>query len=190
MADFNQAYKATLGHEGGYANDPNESGGETYKGISRVHHPNWSGWKRVDAAKEKAGFPRSLETDTALQTQVRTFYKRYYWDRIQGDHVPDQQIAEEIFDTGINIGLRRAVRFLQEAINLLDRKPPKDGIAIDGWLGDKTLKALRRNLKHEESNIFVMRLLNILQGNRYVEIMRQKPVQERFARGWLRRVQL
>ncbi|RYD50653.1 MAG: hypothetical protein EOP52_13405, partial [Sphingobacteriales bacterium] len=35
MADFLTAYKRTAVAEGGYANDPDDLGGETYKGIAR-----------------------------------------------------------------------------------------------------------------------------------------------------------
>jgi len=190
MADFEIAYDTVLRHEGGYVQDPNDPGGETYKGISRVHHPGWPGWERIDTARAGREFSRSLNNDTTLQGQVYAFYKEYYWDRMLGDDIPDQGIAMEVFDTGVNMGLRRAVRYLQEAINLLDRQLPEEGIAVDGWLGDKTIRALRRNLRMDESSEFVMRLVNILQGYRYIEIMRQQPGQERFARGWLRRVRL
>jgi lysozyme family protein len=35
MADFKQAYQLVLQNEGGYVNDPNDPGGETYKGVAR-----------------------------------------------------------------------------------------------------------------------------------------------------------
>lgn len=190
MADFETAYYTVLRHEGGYVHDPDDPGGETYRGISRVHHPGWPGWERIDRARTGAEFPGSLLDDLTLQEQVYGFYKEFYWDRMLGDDIPDQEVATEVFDTGVNMGLRRAVRYLQEAINLLDRKSPEEGIAVDGWLGDKTIKALRRNLRVDKSSEFVMLLVNILQGYRYIEIMRQQPGQERFARGWLRRVRL
>ncbi len=190
MADFEQAFSVVLGHEGGYANDPVDPGGETYKGIARVHHGGWGGWKRIDAARDERGFPDSLENDGVLQRQVRKFYKDHYWDRILGDRISDQDIAVEVFDTGINMGLRTVVRFLQESINLLDRGAPSDGVVVDGWLGEKTLSALEERLARDGTNAFVLRLMNILQGHRYVEIMRANPAQERFARGWLGRVPL
>lgn len=41
----------TLKHEGGYANHPADKGGETYRGITRKHNPEWSGWKYIDEVK-------------------------------------------------------------------------------------------------------------------------------------------
>ena len=51
MADFRTAYYLTMGHEGGYNNDPDDVGGETYKGIARNYHASWEGWKIVDMYK-------------------------------------------------------------------------------------------------------------------------------------------
>jgi lysozyme family protein len=34
----------TLRNEGYYVNDKDDSGGETYRGISRVNFPKWAGW--------------------------------------------------------------------------------------------------------------------------------------------------
>ncbi|KKK46716.1 hypothetical protein LCGC14_3162480, partial [marine sediment metagenome] len=38
MALFTEAYEITLQHEGGYSNDSDDVGGETYKGVSRRYH--------------------------------------------------------------------------------------------------------------------------------------------------------
>ena len=42
MAEFSEAFTQTAAHEGGYSNDPLDRGGETYRGIARVHHPDWA----------------------------------------------------------------------------------------------------------------------------------------------------
>ena len=54
MADFKEAFELTLAHEGGYVKDPDDRGGETYKGIARRYNPGWSGWARIDKAKKQA----------------------------------------------------------------------------------------------------------------------------------------
>lgn len=45
MANFKEAINKTLKFEGGYVNDPDDSGGETFLGISRVNNKSWKGWK-------------------------------------------------------------------------------------------------------------------------------------------------
>lgn len=52
MADFKTAYKKIEAAEGGYCFDPDDAGGETYKGISRRANPNWNGWISIDAIKK------------------------------------------------------------------------------------------------------------------------------------------
>ena len=188
MAEFNDAYAITSAHEGGYVNDPVDRGGETYRGIARVHHPDWRGWKRVDAQRGKEGFPKSLNADRTLQSNVRSFYKQAYWDRFQGDEIPDQAVANELYDTAVNMGVRRAVRFLQSSLNLLnrDQRDYKD-LIIDGWFGDKSLSTLGALLKKDRRSDALVKMMNIQQGARYVEIMTRDASQERFARGWIKR---
>ena len=51
MADFLISFKKTNINEGGFVDDPSDSGGMTYAGVSRKWFPNWEGWKIVDAHK-------------------------------------------------------------------------------------------------------------------------------------------
>lgn len=48
---FSHIIPSTLSHEGGYANHKNDKGGETYRGITRKHNPNWNGWAFIDNVK-------------------------------------------------------------------------------------------------------------------------------------------
>lgn len=188
MADFEPAYAITSAHEGGYVKDPVDRGGETYRGISRVHHPDWSGWARIDAQRRQSGFPGRLDRDRTLQDQVRAFYKQAYWDRFEGDAIPDQAVADELYDTAVNMGVRRAVRFLQSSLNLLNRdQRDYDDLIVDGWFGRKTLATLETLLSQDRGSAALVKLMNIQQGARYVEIMAADASQERFARGWIKR---
>jgi len=188
MAEFSEAYKITSAHEGGYVNDPVDRGGETYRGISRVYHPDWRGWKRIDKQRRKAGFPGSLAADRTLQANVKAFYKQAYWDRFQGDVIADQAVANELYDTAVNMGVRRAVRFLQSSLNLLNRNQRDyDDLIVDGWFGDKSLVALKVLLRKDRRSDALVKMMNIQQGARYVDIMARDASQERFARGWIKR---
>ena len=109
MAIFEIEYNKTMSHEGGYSHDPHDAGGETYKGVARRYHIGWSGWKIIDSMKQENGFPRSLDNNKELQFKVLSFYKQNFWDRFQGDNIQDQDIAGELFDTGVNMGIKRAV---------------------------------------------------------------------------------
>jgi lysozyme family protein len=192
MADFEHAYKITLEHEGGYVFDPDDAGGETYKGVARRYHPGWSGWERIDRIKQQVSNRRQLNKalaeDHQLQDQIRDFYKQHYWDRFQGDAISAQQLADELFDTGVNMGVHRAVRFLQEGLNLLNRNQKSyPDILEDGKSGPGTLGALNKYLAKDPPEQ-LLKIMNVLQGMHYIKYMRKSPSQEKYARGWLKRV--
>jgi len=190
VADFDQALAITLAHEGGYVKDPVDRGGETYKGVARRFNPDWPGWTRIDRAKRSRRFPKNLDRDTALQLEVATFYEQHYWAKFQGDALPDQGVANELFDSAVNLGVGRAVEFLQRGLNALNRNGALYAdLAVDGAFGPRSLAALRAYLKKDNA-VPLLTVLNVLQGMHYIEIMTQSPAQEKFARGWLRRVQL
>ena len=190
MADFLKAYTKTLGNEGEYSNDPVDVGGETYKGISRRYNPSWVGWEKIDTHKAiSSNFPSVLKDNVDLQNDVRDFYKAKYWDVNLLDNFNTQLIAEELFDTGVNMGVGRAAEFLQKALNYLN----KNGVlyadlVVDGVIGNNTLKSLNACISYRGES-FVYKIMNILQGNHYLEFMSKSPIQEKFAYGWLDRVE-
>lgn len=192
MADFERAYLKTMGHEGGYVYDPDDAGGETYRGISRRFHPLWFGWRvinKIKAESENGRFSETPEINNLLQQAVSDFYKQFYWDRFQGNAIPDQALAEELFDTSVNMGIHRAVIFLQESLNLLNRNQKNySDIVEDGIFGPNTLKTLNVYLDLEGNNSrYLLKLMNTLQGTHYINYMKKHPEQEKYARGWLKR---
>ncbi len=97
---FEEALDHTLQFEGGYANDPADRGGETFRGISRVSHPDWPGWAEIDHYKRelarrdgisnwrsKANW-RKLDAVTAndrdLARLVAEFYRKKFWKPFDG----------------------------------------------------------------------------------------------------------
>ena len=188
MANFLEAYNITLGHEGGYSNDPDDVGGETYKGIARRYHPSWRGWSIIDNYKNQPGFPNNAYNDTNLDLSVKDFYKANYWDVNLLDEFRSQIIANEMFDTGVNMGIGRAAKFLQKALNLLNKNQQVySDIAEDGAVGPNTLRALNACLSYRGDS-YLFKIMNLLQGNHYIEYMTKSPTQEKFAYGWLKRV--
>lgn len=190
MANFDKAFSLTMGHEGGYANNPLDTGGETYKGIARKHNPNWKGWIIIDQIKHNYGNTASLinkyaALDISLQNLVKSLYKSNYWDTVNLDKVNNQDIANTIFDVSVNMGYSVAARFLQEALNLCNKNGLSyPDILVDGKIGNITLNTL--NNKANEKAIF--NTINLLKGEKYIEIMRANKSQENFWASWLKRV--
>lgn len=184
MADFKTAYKITMTHEGGYANNPADTGGETWKGIARKKHPDWQGWQLIDKAKH-GDFPANLYSIPNLQNLVESFYKVKFWDYLKLDQVNNQKIANELFDTSVNMGQGIAALFLQRSLNVSNRNG-KDyaELQVDGNIGPVTIATLNNHPRPEQ----VLKLLNTLQGARYISICEANPSQEIFLNSWLSRV--
>lgn len=158
MANFEQALKKTLEHEGGYVNDPDDPGGETYKGIARKMHPNWEGWGII----AKRGL-KAPELDAA----VADFYRKEFW---KFDLVTSQLIAESIFDFGVNAGMSTSVRLAQRVLE----------IDADGVLGANTIKAI--NEANEEAFLAAYTVAKVY---RYVSICKNRPTSKKYLYGWL-----
>jgi len=176
-------------NEGKYSNDATDVGGETYCGISRRYHPSWDGWKIIDNYKNKPGFPNTAYKDDELASLVELFYKATFWDINLLDYFSSQKIANEMFDSSVNMGIGRVVKFLQRALNVLNKNGSLyPDLVEDGKVGSNTLKALNSYLEHKDES-FLYKVMNILQGMHYIEYMTKSPTQEKFAFGWLERVE-
>lgn len=193
-ADFEIAYGETELFEGGYVNDPDDKGGETHRGVARRFHPHWPGWKIIDDYKTKHpdDFIKRVNDDPKLVELSKQLYRAKYWAPILGDQISNQAIANKVFDTGVNQGVGTSVRYLQESLNLLNRNQKNyPDIKVDGSMGPATLKSLNRFLKLEKGRPdYLLKLLNLMQAWRYVSRMREDKTQQKFARGWLNRVNL
>lgn len=199
MADFEKAYDRTAKFEGGYVHDPEDAGGETYKGISRRFHASWAGWGFIDAEKAKhrdmstvearVAFEKALAEGESLQWTVRQFYKVEYWDKVNGDGTRDQALASELYDTAVNMGIHRAILFLQKSLNCLNRNGELwPDLVEDGLAGPATHAAVHAWDALETYPDVLLKMLNVLQGHHYMEYMRKSPTQEKYARGWFSRV--
>lgn len=140
MAKFEIAEAITGRNEGGYANNPADTGGETYAGIARNYWPKWEGWKIIDSFKQ-SGLKTATQinnaakvTRTPLHLLISQFYKQNFWDVNKLDHFNDQQLANTVYDFGVNSGTGRAAKFLQQTV----------GAIQDGKIGPQTLTLLNR----------------------------------------------
>jgi lysozyme family protein len=156
--------------EGGYVNDPSDSGGATNFGITEKVARAW-GFK---------GAMRNLPREMAFD-----IYAARYWDKVLADDMPDR-VAEEVVDTAVNMGAGRAGKFLQRALNVLNNggKSHPD-IAVDGAIGSRTIRALNAYLAKRDEQTLV-KALNCLQGAYYIELAERREKDQRFVYGWLK----
>lgn len=163
---LDQIIDATIKAEGGYVNDPADSGGATKYGIT----------ERVARANGYTGSMRDLPLQTA-----RDIYKREYAEK-PGFTVFPSEVAAELFDTGVNMGTGAATKFLQRAVNAL----AGSGITVDGKMGPATRNAVNTYLaSRSNASSILVKALNGLQCVRYIEIVEGNATQRRFINGWI-----
>lgn len=152
---FAQAFAATMQHEGGYADNPKDRGGETYMGIARNKHPRWLGWRVIDECLQH-GEPLSLSAE--LADMVRAFYHAEFWRPLRC-HLIDPvspEVAAELFEASVNCGPGNGVKFLQRALNALNsRETLYADLDVDGGMGPTTVRATLTCLIHRPPRLLV-----------------------------------
>lgn len=155
--------------EGGYVNDPSDSGGETNYGITVA----------TARAVGYAGPMRGMPLRVAFG-----IYAERYWDAIRADDLAElsEAVTEEVVDTAVNMGPGRAGEFLQRSLNVLTGGA---ALKVDGAIGPATIRALREYLAKRDEQTLV-KALNCLQGAFYIELAERREKDERFVYGWLK----
>ena len=118
MATFEIAVAVTLQHEGGLY-DPDESGGVTNFGIRSASHPELT--------------PDQIRNLT--RDQAAGIYRKQYWNPLY-EQIPEQRLANSIFDFGVTSGAHIAVQTIQGIIF------NRGNACLDGIFGPATIKAL------------------------------------------------
>ena len=170
MADFDKFFPKLLAHEGGFVNDPDDPGGATNKGITMKTFRSVS--------RPLLGIEPTLENLKALtDDQVKIIYKKEYWDKIRGDEISLQDLADIVFDFYVNAG-SKASELLQITLNLLG-----SSLKIDGAIGKNTLYTLRCT---DQLNVY----RRYKQGRieYYRKLVARNPRLRKFLNGWMNRV--
>lgn len=175
MKQLSQVIDEILRVEGGYVNDPNDSGGETNYGITVA----------VARANGYSGPMRDMPVDFA-----RRVYSDRYWfgpgfDRVA---VHSIAIAIELCDTGVNMGPAIAIQFLQRCLNAFNENTKNwADVTIDSKVGPGTLDALARFMtkRGQQGETVMLKALNCLQGARYIELAEKAAKNEAFVYGWI-----
>lgn len=152
-------------HEGGFADDPHDSGGATKFGITQNTLSKWRG-KMVYRDDVKA----------LTKKEASMIYKSEYYEKPKINLLP-VPLQGVVLDTAINSGPKRSIRMLQRSINDLG-----GALAVDGYIGPKTLEACENHSMKNIINIFCNRRIDF-----YNRIVRSNPSQKRFIKGWSKR---
>lgn len=165
-----------LAREGGYVNHPSDPGGATNFGITL----------NVARANGFVGDMRNLTRD-----QARDIYYREYIVKpgFLGIAEIDPAVAEEVIDSGVNAGQKRAALWFQQALNVLNRRGVDYvDIAEDGIIGRGSIaafQALRRKRGDSGARRLMLKALNGLQFMHYYGLAKGGTKFEDFMPGWV-----
>ena len=183
MSDlYIKAFEHTMQNEGGYADHPADRGGETFMGITRKNHPDWSGWENIDNLK-KSGHIDDAHKLPAMMAQAQSFYLEHYWKKVKADNF-DSELALVLFDTSVHSGVGRASKLLQKSVGYLI-----PNIAVDGKIGRLTIKAVVDFVGSRDIQTLI-KIYSILRGKFLLNIIARDKTQTVFLRNWMRRVGL
>lgn len=167
--------EGVVGREGGYSNNPADPGGETM----------WGWTKNAARAAGYAGEMRDMPRTWATAAYLRKYVQQPGFDKVAA---VSMRIAEELVDTGVNMGALTPAPWLQRCLNALNRQQ-KDyaDITADGVIGPATIGALTAFLKKRgaDGEKVLLRALNGLQLARYIDIVEHRPQSEEFLYGWI-----
>lgn len=171
---FDKEFDRVVIVEGGYSNNKDDRGGATKFGITEA----------VARANGYDGPMADLTMDWA-----RHIYKGQYWDTLRLDSVSaiSPEIAGEMFDTGINMGISIAGKFLQRGLNVSNEKGGLySNMTVDGQIGPVSVASLAGYIRKRGAKGVgvMMKMLNCQQGNRYIEIAEGREDNETFIFGW------
>lgn len=126
MADYKKLIPHILKWEGGFANDPADLGGATYRGVTLATY---------EAYCRKKGYPKPTveRLKNMPLTQWEEIFKTMYWDKWKADNIRSQSVANMLVDWLWGSGVY-AIKIPQRML----------GVTVDGIVGSKTIEAVNK----------------------------------------------
>jgi len=171
MDSIERMVREVLRREGGYVNHPADRGGPTNFGITQKTLSLYLG--RVAMISDV----KSLEVDVAAEIYEQNYYYK------PGVHKLPDPIRPFIFDSAVNHGPRRAIKFVQSVVNEVGRNP---SLSADGAMGPNTSSGAE--WAFAAMGEYFLAALIAERRNFYHVIVTNNPSQKVFYKGWMNRV--
>jgi len=176
MADFELFWK-TLTIEGGYSNRENDYGGETYMGLSKRWNSNWPGWAEIEKYKAASGGTIKHNAKFPdLQESVKQYYRTEYWNKMKGDQINDQSVANMLADVKVNGGWAKG--------GIIEKVQGEVGAKVDGKWGTGTIEAIN---KHKDQSGLLNSIYDARKAHYDSEVLKNPKQMENY-KGWINRI--
>ena len=163
MADIEKAKKQILRWEGGYSSHPADTdGGCTMRGVTLYTFRQFYGKTKTCEDLRKI-------TDE----QWTSIFRAGYWDKLQGDKIENQSIANLCVDMAYGSGPVTAIKKIQRAL----------GTTPDGGVGPKTLALL-----NGPDRAGIHSKLKEMRRIWFLNIVKAQPAKKVFIKGWNNRL--
>ena len=184
MADnFSIAHAFTAKWEGGLSDDAADSGGLTKFGVDLAMMQDIASTQAGRDTLDRMGIILPVTRNTIknlTETQAASIYRWQAWEALKLDQIPLRP-AVVLYDAAVNSGPKQSVKFAQRGYNAcVAYGQPLD---TDGIMGPATRKAMQQ----ADTDKILMAMLD--QREKFFnDLVRAKPSQEVFLKGWLNRV--
>ena len=166
MADVKKIAPFILKWEGGFINDPLDSGGATMKGITIATYTAYRKSKGLHA-------PTVNDLKSISDKEWTDILKSNYWDKWKADEIKSQAIANLLVGWGWGSGPVTAIKEFQKLMKL----------QTDGIVGKMTLSAI-----NSANEVELFNKIWLARKDFFVNIVMNRPTQIKFLAGWLNRL--
>lgn len=166
MANIDVFWPFVRSFEGGFVNDPADSGGATNRGVTIAT------WKKQGYDKDGDGDIDVQDLRLITDEDAKRIMKANYWDRWKADAIIDQSIANILVDWVWGSGAY-GIKIPQKLL----------GVTIDGIVGPKTIAAV-----NAQNPVVFFEKLKKERADYFERICVTNPKNRKFLNGWMRRL--
>lgn len=161
MADKNKLIPIIKRWEGGYSDNPNDSGGATNSGVTLAVYQSVYGKNKT-----------KNDLKRMTNEQWNYIFTKLYWNKWNADEIKNQSIANILVDWVWMSGYG-TIKKIQSLL----------GLTADGIVGNKTISYIN---SHDQEDVF-----NKIWNRRkqfYESLVKNNPSQKVFLKGWMNRL--
>ena len=158
MADFEKGFKKIIANEGGYVNDKDDKGGETFMGITRKNHPNILLWGIIDDYID-------IKTLQLLKCVKDNIEIMIFSDNKSRNNLNSNFINDFINDTGFNIQFKKNNNRFHDRYIIIDSDTESETIFHCGASSKDAGKRITTITRIEEQNLYKDLIKEILNND-------------------------